>query len=104
METSCLRSYSALLGTCGKPQQWERALTLFGDMRRHVSLPGSASYGAAVRACESGRRWQRALLLLSEIQGKTRLGAGLSSCDAIKYASVMEACIAGNQWRRALQL
>ena len=88
-------SFSVAISACEKGGQWQRALALFGDMRkvgvtrrlgsvcRAGVTPSVISFSAAISACEKGGQWQHALSPLEDI---CRAG----ECDAI-FGSVAEA-------------
>ena len=72
-------SFSVAISACEKGGQWQRALALFGDMRKvgvtrmlegicraGVTL-SVISFRVAISACEKGGLWQRALPLLDEL-------------------------------------
>ncbi|CAK0841049.1 unnamed protein product [Prorocentrum cordatum] len=61
-------SYSAVVGACGKGEQWQLALALLSEMLQARLETDVISYSAGISACEKGEQWHRALALLSEMR------------------------------------
>ena len=63
-----LITYSALVSTCEKGKQPERALKLFEEMRLPGFVPDVITYSALISACEKGKQPERALKLFEAMQ------------------------------------
>lgn len=50
-------SHSAAISTCGKGEQWEKALALLREMPAKSLEPNMISYNAAISACDKGDQW-----------------------------------------------
>ena len=61
-------TYSATISACEKGGQWERALSLFRQMREEGVQPNGISYCATLAACDKGGQWEIALALLKEMR------------------------------------
>eukprot|EP00959_Pyramimonas_sp_CCMP1952_P320847 6714346-Pyramimonas_sp.AAC.1 len=64
-------SYSAVISSCEKCEQWQRALSLLSEMWEATLEPNAISYSAVISACGKCEQWQRALALLSEMREAT---------------------------------
>ncbi|CAJ1368999.1 unnamed protein product [Effrenium voratum] len=81
-------AYSSAISSCGKAEQWQRALQLpRGD---------AAAAAAAVLALERGSQWQAALGLFLNMRSQERSELG--------YLAAFGACEKGTRWRMGPQL
>ncbi|CAK0803183.1 unnamed protein product [Prorocentrum cordatum] len=91
-----LLSYSACISACESGEQWQRALTLLGEMWEAKVAPNVISYNALIGASGKSEQWQLVLALLGEMRG-----AAVEPDVIFSYNSVISAC---KMWQRALVL
>ena len=53
--------YSALISTCEKGNQLERAIEVFAAMEQQGVVPNAITHNALISACEKGKQPERAL-------------------------------------------
>ena len=80
-------SYSTAIMACSRAGNWERALSLLGEMRSDGLAPNSTTFTAAMAACrKSGAQPGVVMSLLDSMQS-----CGVSP-DAILYGTALDAC------------
>merc|ERR1711924_525190 len=86
---------------CEKGLQWEKSLSLLGDMRLCVAEPNVLTCNAAVSALARGRRWHLAVWLLSQVtdhaSGMRYRGLDAAQPNMITFNSILEVCESGAQ-------
>jgi pentatricopeptide repeat domain-containing protein 1 len=93
-------TYNATITACEKGGQWERALELFEEVKKHPRMePDLYTYSATISACEKGGQRERALELFEEVKKHPRMEP-----DLYTYSATISACEKGRQWERALEL
>ncbi|CAK0844829.1 unnamed protein product [Prorocentrum cordatum] len=60
-------SFSAGIRACGKGEQWQRALALFGELWDSKMEPDVITYGTVISSCGKCEQWRLALALLGEM-------------------------------------
>lgn len=60
-----MRLMNAVVDACRKGQQWEKALEMLEDMRRHGITPDDFTYTAAIAACRQGGQWDKVCIVCS---------------------------------------
>lgn len=101
-------SYTVLISTCARSEEWKLALQLFEESTRHPTDAVSAGYqyNAAIYACSKGNNWRAALALLLGMRSRRihyTVGRSGKLGDASYFPAIMAATEAG-QPRLALQL
>jgi pentatricopeptide repeat protein len=77
-------TYSATISACEKGRQWERALELFEEVKKHPRMePNIITYNATISACGKGGRWERALELFEEVKKHPRMEPNIKTYNAI---------------------
>jgi pentatricopeptide repeat protein len=59
--------YTKQCGSCG---EWQRGVSLLGEMRRARVRPTQRSYGNAIAGCAKAGQWHACLCLIEEMQVK----------------------------------
>lgn len=91
-------SYSSVIESCCKAQQWDIILQKMDRMRDKGLIPDGGTYNAAVRACAHTDKWKKAVRLLQEMHSRSY------AVDQITFNVVMSACSAAGEWQQAVNL
>lgn len=126
-------AFSSCITACEKGKEWERALSLLGEMSIRRFTPDVVARNATMSACEKGMQWRMALFLLQDMRHIKLVptivsyGAVISACekrrewenaivlfeemkqyscgvDAVVVNATISACESGGQWARATAL
>lgn len=86
-------AYSAVMSVCGRARQWQRSLTLLGELKPGLRAD-STTFSTAISACKE--QWQHAVHLLSDY-----LSSGMR-LDLVTLNAAVSALATGAQWQRAI--
>ena len=93
--SASLITFNAVLSTCQKSGQWQRALSILSFLVTESNTYDLISYNSAI-AC--GEEWEWTIQLLKDLQGNA-LEANDVTCSA-----VISACGQSREWELALHL
>ena len=87
--------YSCYISILGKSRRWERALTVFAEMRSQGVQPNIYTYSALISACEKGGKWEEAQKVFDEMRSKD------VQPNTITYNALIRAYEKGGKWEEA---
>ena len=93
-----LKSYTKQIHEQCRQGQWQKALSILGEMQQRGLEPNVITYNALISACEKGHNAEKAMELFVEMHQR-----GLEP-NVITYTTLISACAKDHNAEKAMEL